>query len=309
MRHTIPPYRMAKSFSIYTFLVASLLILNTTRLYGQKDSAKYKTGQTFFRELCSSCHSAHQEIYGPMLGSITKKRKTEWLIPFIQNSQAVIKSGDAYAQALFEKYEHQIMPPFKELSADDIQAILYYLELESIQPGEYFNDADIASAKDSNVIKGKQEFLDHCSMCHFIHKESDFAPALGSVTKRHSREWLISFIQNSQKKIKGNDAYAKHLFEQFNENVMTSMDFIPVDEINSILDYIEFASTIDPTYKEELNKKVYKNQAIRQIQDVAERFPVVAIICFIVLLPVLFSMIILLTIMHQFRKNRASDTR
>jgi mono/diheme cytochrome c family protein len=281
-------------FHACTLFYSILFTLNVYTAHAQRDSAFFETGEKHFRTLCSSCHSAHQEIYGPMLGSISKKRKESWLIPFIRNSQEVIRSGDAYAKALFEKFDHQIMPPFEQLSDQDIKAILYYLEIESLQPQEYLNDAAIPPTSDSSVIRGKQEFLDHCSMCHFVHKESTFAPALGSVTKRHSREWLISFIQNSEKKINQGDAYAVHLFNQFNQHVMTNMDFLPIEEINAILDYIEFASTVDVAYKGKLNNVEYKKQAAAQIKKVSSHYTIQTLIVFaLVLLSVVFILLLL----------------
>jgi mono/diheme cytochrome c family protein len=274
--------------------------LNGYSAHAQKDSIRYIKGKAYFRTLCSSCHSANQEIYGPMLGSITKKKRESWLIPFIQNSQAVINSGDPYAKALYERFDKQVMPSFSQLSREDIQDILHYLEIESTEPGEYLNDLDILFTKDSRIVKGKQDFLEHCATCHFIHKESTFAPALGSVTKRHSREWLVSFIQNSQKKIQGGDPYALHLFNQFNQNVMTTMDFLPVEEIHSILDYIEYASTLNVAYTGKINKAEYKKEAVAQIKKATSSYSGISFISFALLMVMLFCMVSLLFIAYIF---------
>jgi len=201
-----------------------------------------------------------------MLASISKKKARSWLIPFIKNSQSVIRSGDPYATLLFEKFNNQVMPAFEHLSSREMEAILYYIEIESVEPSEVMNDADISIAVSSEILDGKHEFLEHCSMCHFIHKESYFAPALGSVSKRHSREWLISFIRNSQKKIKQGDSYAENLYQSFDQHVMTQMNFLEEEEINSILDYIEFESTINPAYKNQFNSKLSYKKDTETIQ-------------------------------------------
>jgi mono/diheme cytochrome c family protein len=235
-----------------------------------------------------------------MLGSIAKKKEESWLIPFIQNSQAVIKSGDVYAQALFKKFNNQEMPSFEHLTKEDIQSILYYLEIESVQTSEHIDDVDILSVANSSVIKGKQEFSEHCSTCHFIHKESTYAPSLGSVTKRHSREWLVSFIQNSQKKIQGGDPYAQHLFNQFDQHIMTKMDFMSLDEINSILDYIEYTSTLNVSYKGEINKTEYKKKASAQIKEITSAHSMITVIYFLFIAAILFSMTFLLFSLYAF---------
>lgn len=230
-----------------------LVLLNISIGKAQTDTA-YEIGKIRFRTYCSSCHAVHREVYGPMLASITKKKERSWLVPFIQNSQSVIHSGDPYATSLFKKFNSQVMPSFEFLSKEDILAVLHYIEVESLHPDVHFNDAEVSGNAGSSVLQGKKEFLDHCSMCHFIHKESYFAPALGSVSKRHSTEWLVSFIQNSQKKIKEHDPYAENLYQAFDQHVMTTMEFLDEKEIKSILTYIEYASTQNAAYKNQLGK-------------------------------------------------------
>jgi mono/diheme cytochrome c family protein len=291
-----------RKFSYTCHIACSILfILNSYAAHAQEDSIHYEIGKTYFRTYCSSCHSVHQEIYGPMLGSISKKKEERWLISFIQNSQSVIKSGDTYAQDLFERFNNQEMPSFAHLSQRDIQSILYYIEIESIQASEHMNDTDIPSTTNTSIIQGKQEFLEHCSTCHFIHKESTFAPALGSATKRHSREWLIAFIQNSQKKIQGGDPYAQHLFNQFDKHVMTKMNFLPTEEIHSILDFIDFASTSNAAYKGKINKNEYKKQAAVQLKKISSSYSVITFISFAFIVTALFSMLFLLSDLYIFR--------
>jgi hypothetical protein len=88
-------------------------------------------------------------------------------------------------------------------------------------------------------------FRDQCSSCHFIHYEGRYAPALGSVSKRLPREWLIPFIQNSQKVIRGGDKYAQDLFDRYHKRVMVPMEFLTEDDITDILNYIAFSSTTE----------------------------------------------------------------
>lgn len=262
----------------------------------------YDTGKKYFRSYCSSCHSAHREVYGPMLGSISKKRNAAWLIAFIQNSQEVIRSGDAYAKTVFEKFDKRVMPSFKQLSQKDIQSILYYLEYESTHPDIYSDDAAIAATDNSNVVKGRQEFLAHCSVCHFIHKESDYAPALGSVTKRHEKAWLSSFIQNSQHMIKSGDVYAESLYVRFDKHVMPPMYFLSEEEINQILDYIEFASTVHAAYDGKINKTEYKNQAQKEIKYTFQSLSVLHVIFSILISAMLATVLLLLGMTLQIEK-------
>lgn len=201
-------------------------------------------GELLFRRHCNACHSVHREVVGPMLASITKKRSHAWLIRFISNSEQVIASGDAYARHLSDAYNNQVMPTFSMLSQQDIESILAYIERESlVQVDETPVHDRITVKSDSSILRGRVLFRDQCSSCHFIHYEGRYAPALGSVSKRLPREWLIPFIQNSQKVIRSGDQYAEALFERYHRRVMVRMDFLTENDITDILNYIAYSST------------------------------------------------------------------
>jgi mono/diheme cytochrome c family protein len=201
-------------------------------------------GEQLFRRHCSACHSVHREVVGPMLASITKKRSHAWLIRFISNSEEVINSGDTYARHMMDAFNNQVMPTFPMLSQQDIQSILAYIERESyIQVDETPVHDRITVKSDSSILRGRMLFRDQCSSCHFIHYEGRYAPALGSVSKRLPRAWLIPFIQNSQKVIRGGDEYAEALFDRYHKRVMVPMDFLTENDITDILNYIAYSST------------------------------------------------------------------
>jgi cytochrome c2 len=86
-------------------------------------------GEQIFQANCMQCHLMKNEAaLGPGMVGVTKRVPSkEWTIKFIQNSQAVIKSGDKYAVALFEKYSKALMPSFS-LSGDELNALWQYLE-------------------------------------------------------------------------------------------------------------------------------------------------------------------------------------
>jgi cytochrome c2 len=237
--------RARKVVNIYILFI---FLGNGIYAIGQKDSMHFISGRSLFNTLCSPCHGVHKEIVGPMLASIAKKKKQEWLISFIQNSQNVIMSGDPYALFLYKKYNQQVMPSFSKLSGKEIENILYYIEIESLHRMESVEgNSDVAEESNGAILKGKQLFQSQCSSCHIINQESYYAPALGSITKRHSRTWLVPFIRNSQKIIKEGDPYAVDLFNAFEHRIMVPMEFLSKEDINCILDYIEFTSASDYT--------------------------------------------------------------
>jgi mono/diheme cytochrome c family protein len=230
----------------YILLLTISLSLNTIVFCSARDSTEnFLQGRETFRTYCSSCHSVHKEIVGPMLASITKKRTEEWLTRFIRNSQQVIASGDEYAKFIYMQYNHTVMPSFDELSQQEIDDILYYIKTESLYPKEKLDDdEDVLNNSNAEILQGKQIFQNQCSPCHFIEKENaSEGPALGSVNKRRPKEWLIAFIQNSQHVIKSGDPYAVYLYNSFNRRIMVPMEFLSTDDINAVITYIGFVSS------------------------------------------------------------------
>lgn len=78
--------------------------------------------------ICGACHTIGKgKLVGPDLAGVTQRRDRAWLIPFIQNSQAVIQSGDPVAVKLFEDHNKIPMPP-STYSVEQINAVLDYIE-------------------------------------------------------------------------------------------------------------------------------------------------------------------------------------
>lgn len=107
-------------------LVAFLFTLISGPLFGQN----VEEGKKLFEQNCTSCHAVHSEVVGPALKDVHKRRDEAWLLKWIKNPQAVIKSGDEYANALYKKY-NQEMTAFGSLGDAKIKDILAYIKDES----------------------------------------------------------------------------------------------------------------------------------------------------------------------------------
>ncbi|WP_229311829.1 c-type cytochrome [Larkinella rosea] len=91
-----------------------------------QDAAK---GKELFSTLCQQCHSVTDEkVIGPGLKGIKGRRDEAWIIKWVKNPQAVISSGDAYATALYAKFQPLVMQSFPDLSDDDIKNIIAHVE-------------------------------------------------------------------------------------------------------------------------------------------------------------------------------------
>jgi len=96
---------------------------------GGGDAAAIAAGDALFKGNCAQCHAVNEQVVGPALKGITKRRPVSWLIPWIKNSSKVVASGDAYAVELFNKFNKQQMPSFA-LSDKEITSILAYVTSE-----------------------------------------------------------------------------------------------------------------------------------------------------------------------------------
>ena len=106
-----------------------LLTISTSLTAQEGDSAK---GKTLFNTNCASCHQLDKKMTGPALRDLEarlvdeKGLDREWLDKWIRNSAGLVKSGDAYANQIYNEYNGTAMTAFPQLSDQDISDILAY---------------------------------------------------------------------------------------------------------------------------------------------------------------------------------------
>lgn len=106
--------------------IAFLLTFSTTTPV-QAQEADPAKGKELFNSLCAACHKRYKKSTGPALFGVTDRHSTEWLYSWIKNSSALIASGDAEANAIYEEYNKTAMNSFPQLSNGDIDNILAYV--------------------------------------------------------------------------------------------------------------------------------------------------------------------------------------
>jgi mono/diheme cytochrome c family protein len=109
-----------------------LLFTFTTRLA----IADVAEGEKLFTANCTSCHAINDKVVGPALKDVHKRREAAWLTKWIKNSQALVKSGDATAVALYKENNESVMTSFENLSDAQIGSIIEYVKAESEKPAE-----------------------------------------------------------------------------------------------------------------------------------------------------------------------------
>jgi mono/diheme cytochrome c family protein len=122
------------------FLSLSLILLLafSTALSAQEgDPAK---GKSLFNANCAACHQLDKKMTGPALRNIEARLADEqgldrdWIFAWIRNSAGVIKSGDAYANKIFNEFGGTAMTPFPQLSDEDLSNILAYTAQVKAEP-------------------------------------------------------------------------------------------------------------------------------------------------------------------------------
>ena len=85
-------------------------------------------------------------------------------------------------------------------------------------------------------VAGKALFNANCAACHKRDKKAT-GPLLRDVADKYDREWLYSWIKDSQGMVKSGDATAVKLFAENNSSVMTSFPALTNGDIDNILAY------------------------------------------------------------------------
>jgi mono/diheme cytochrome c family protein len=107
-------------------VLALLLSLISSQTIAQQ------SGKSIYESRCASCHKiSNQDLVGPGLANVNKRREQEWLVKFIRNSQKMIQAGDKLANKLYNQYNQTIMPSHTDLSKADIVGVLDYIKKQS----------------------------------------------------------------------------------------------------------------------------------------------------------------------------------
>ena len=133
--------KMSCLYKLCGAVVLSLMLLLSSSQVKAQDAASApaaaapagggdaEKGKTLFTNNCAQCHSITDEkVVGPGLKGVeTRTPGKDWLHKWIKNSSAVIATGDAYANQVFNANGKVQMSSFPSLSDADIDGILAYI--------------------------------------------------------------------------------------------------------------------------------------------------------------------------------------
>ena len=128
-----------------------------------------------FKQICASCHTIGKgKLVGPDLANVHTRRPEEWIKNFVRSSQTVIKSGDKYADSLFQAFNKVIMPDQPTLTDGQIKNILAYIKENSSAPATTAIDSTPLSGdaqKGQALFVGNIRFFNNgptCNSCHNV---------------------------------------------------------------------------------------------------------------------------------------------
>ena len=110
------------------------------------------------------------------------------------------------------------------------------------QASEIPTDPEIISA-------GETLFNQNCKVCHNVQTRL-IGPALANVYDRRELPWIYAFVQNSTKVIQSGDEQAVALYEEYNQVMMTTFDFLTDENVLSIMAYIKDQTDNPPVVEE-----------------------------------------------------------
>jgi mono/diheme cytochrome c family protein len=88
---------------------------------------------------------------------------------------------------------------------------------------------------------GSNIFQANCASCHSLQGTS-VGPALGWITQRRNKQWLIDFTRNNARMLWRGDAYTCFLFNRYNKTPMSPFPNLSDADLEGVFSYITSAS-------------------------------------------------------------------
>ncbi len=113
-------------------------------------------GAALFKANCASCHKVDKDYTGPALQGWKDRQPAGWIYKWVAGPQALISSGDKYANDLYTKWKGSgVMQAFANLKKDEVDAILGYVDnykpdVPVVNPGQQTS----GSGSDNSLIFG-----------------------------------------------------------------------------------------------------------------------------------------------------------
>ena len=156
--------------------IAVLIVLVLPRNAAAKDD----DADEFFQQNCTACHTiGGGRLIGPDLKEAVQQKDRAWLEHFIQDPEAVLNSGDAYALQLKKDAGGIVMPKMPGVTPEMARALMDLIEAKSKLPNlggaaatviePPFTAGDVMAG--ARIFLGKQKLSQGgpaCVSCHTL---------------------------------------------------------------------------------------------------------------------------------------------
>lgn len=116
-------------------IVALTMLLGMFASVVRVNAQDVAEGEQIFKNNCAACHNTSAEpLVGPGLQGVGQRRPLDWIVKWVHNPQAVIASGDKYANDLYNKFGKAQMTAYPGYSEAQIKSVLAYIEAQNAAP-------------------------------------------------------------------------------------------------------------------------------------------------------------------------------
>lgn len=142
---------MSRYRKIITKLFTSLLFF---LFFSLNNSLTAQDGAALFKQNCSNCHKPDVDYTGPALkGWSTRIPNPEWIYKWVHNPTAMIAT-EPYAKKLADRWKPTIMTSFPQLTNEDIDAIMKYVDDYSPAPIPQPGEQPAGDTSDNSLLFG-----------------------------------------------------------------------------------------------------------------------------------------------------------
>jgi mono/diheme cytochrome c family protein len=122
---------MKSLFVIGSFMFLS--IISCTQNKSIKTNETNEMGKAKFKENCAQCHLTNDlKLVGPGLGPVLQKKDANWVFTFIKDFET-LKERDSTIRDLYLEYDKIPHPQFNEITREEIQAIIEFVNQEYVK--------------------------------------------------------------------------------------------------------------------------------------------------------------------------------
>jgi len=147
------------------------------------------------------------------------------------------------------------------------------------------------------IAKGEQLFKENCKSCHKVHQDA-VGPALSGVSKRRSKDWIHSWVKNNAVFRASGDKDAIAIYEKFGKSEMTAFPTFTNENIDDIVAYVESVPVETAAAPTPGDPKTATEGGAGKYDTIILGLVIV------VLILVLVSMLVFLTIIKRYLKDR-----